>query len=112
MTQQRRSVMTENTQIPAATNLNITNDSKNIAANGGEEGSFRNPQTEEIQKQSNAEDAKNPKVGSDYFAGGIGDLSETLGESTEGAYQQNGQSFQSFPHDQGGWLGGPQNGNE
>ena len=33
----------------AATNPNITNDSKNIAANAGEEGSFRNPQTEERQ---------------------------------------------------------------
>lgn len=33
----------------ATTNPNINNDSKNIAANGGEEGSFRNPQTEERQ---------------------------------------------------------------
>ena len=38
----------------AATNPNITNDSKNIAANGGEEGSFRNPQTEEFQKPSSS----------------------------------------------------------
>jgi len=36
--------MTENAKNSAATNPNITNDSKNIAANGGEEGSFRNPQ--------------------------------------------------------------------
>ena len=33
----------------AATNPNVTNDSKDIAGNGGEEGSFRNPQTEERQ---------------------------------------------------------------
>ena len=71
----------------------------------------------------NAENAKNPKEGSDWLGGPQnGDetpsgsdfrvnntihytkhrFDETPGGSTEGAYQQNGQS----------WLGGPQNGNE
>ena len=36
------------------------------------------------------------------WLGGPQNGNEALGNSTEGAYQQNGQS----------WLGGPQNGNE
>lgn len=46
----------------------------------------------------NAENAKNPKEGSDWL-GGPQNGNETTGKST---YQQNGQT----------WLGGPQNGNE
>jgi hypothetical protein len=62
-----------------------------------------------------SENAKNPKEASDWLGGpqngnetpGKSDytkhrFNETPSKSTEGAYQQNGQS----------WLGGPQNGNE
>jgi len=81
--------MTENTQIPAATNPNITNDSKNIAANGGEEGSFTNPQADWLGGPQNGnevpgEAARNPQTGERY------------GQTKAGS----------------DWLGGPQNGDE
>lgn len=100
--------MTENTKIPAAQNSN-DNRVRGIGPN--------------------AENTKNPEESSDWLGGpqngdettgesyqeGEGNNSPpsgvhytkhrfdaTTGESTEGAYQQNGQS----------WLGGPQNGDE
>ena len=49
----------------------------------------------------NAGTDRNPTEGSD-FIGGPQDVNAIPGNSTEAAYQQNGQS----------WLGGPQNGDE
>jgi hypothetical protein len=72
----------------------MTENAKNLSAQ----------KTIEDPPEYNAEKAENPTEGSDRQekAGRMGTGNIALSESTEGAYQQNGQS----------WLGGPQNGEE
>src|SRR5215813_11689030 len=92
MTQQWRSVMSEiqaEGLSTAATNPDITNDSKNIAANGGEESSYTKHRFNETPSEAYgsgsssgflSENAKNPKDGSDWL-GGPQNGSETPSEA-------------------------------
>jgi hypothetical protein len=112
----------------AATNPTITNDSKKIPANGGEEGSFRNPQTEERQpgNTSGSGSAGNGDTTSVGAAPSKGDETPGHEKKAPKGSLSGGTGFEkpssgsektiggSYTDQLGSsdWLGGPQNGNE